>query len=130
MSLHSGQLFELDLRLIPAMVKAGLAMCNIGGQGGSGALVTLNVWPPLMAIRPATHAVNWVLGLMCSALQTAAHCVGNSSWIAWLVRVVVFVASSLADCSASQVCGCVLACLVSRLHSVVLQQVLGFFLNT
>lgn len=130
MSLHSDQLFELGLRLIPVIVKAGLAMCNIGGQGGSGAPVALNVWPSLMAICPATHAVNWVLGLMCSALQTAAHCAGNSSWIGWLVRVVVFVASSLADCSASHVCGCVLACSVSCLHSVVLQQVLRFFLNT
>jgi hypothetical protein len=125
---HTGRLFELGLRLIPLIVKAGLAICGIGNQGGSGAPVAMSVWPSLMAICPATHAVNG-LGLMCSAIQAAVHCACNPSWIGWLVRVVGFVASSLADCSVSQVCGCALACLVSCVHSLVLQQVLGFFLH-
>ena len=129
MSVHAGQLFELGLRLIPVIVKAGLAICGIGGQEGSCTPAALNAWPSLMAICPATHAVNGVLMIMCSAWQTAAHCVGDSTWIGWLVRVVVFVASSLADCSVGQVCGCAVACLVSCVHSLVLQQVLGFFLN-
>jgi hypothetical protein len=126
---HAGQLFELGLRLIPVIVKAGLAICGIGGQGGSGAPVALSVWPSLMAICPATHAANGALVIMCSALQTAAHCACNSSWIGWLVRAVVFVVSALADCSVSQVCGCALACLASCVNSLVLQQALGFFLN-
>ncbi len=129
MSVHTGQLFELGLRLIPVIVKAGLAICGIGAQEGSCTPAALNAWPSLMAICPATHAVNGVLVIMCTALQTAAQCAGDSGWIGWLVRVVVFVASSLADCSVSQVCSCALACLVSCVHSLVLQQVLGFFLN-
>ena len=127
MLVHTGQLLELGLRLIPLIVKAGLAICGIG-QAGSGAPVALTAWPPLMAICPATQAVNGILTIMCSALQTAAHCVGNSSCIGWLVRVVVFVASSLADCSMNQLCESAVSCLVSCAHSLVLQQVLGIII--
>jgi hypothetical protein len=129
MSAHTGQLFELGLRLIPVIVKAGLSICGIGCQGSPGGPVGLNAWPSLMAICPATHGVNAALVIMCSALQTAAHCAGSSSCIGSLVRVVVFVASSLPDFSVSQVSGCALAFLVSCVHSLVLQQVLGFILN-
>ncbi len=122
---HTGQLFELGLRLIPVMVKAGLAICGIGGHGGSGAPVALNAWPSLMAICPATHAVDGVLVILCSALRTATNCAGSSNWVGWLVRVVVFVASSLVNCSANEIWSCAVSCLLSCLHSVVLQQVLG-----
>jgi hypothetical protein len=54
----------------------------------------------------------------------------------WPARVAVFAisfagssgAASLADYFVSQVCGCAVAFLVSCLHSVVLEQVLAFFL--
>ena len=122
---HTGQLFELGLRLIPVIVKAGLAIGGIGGRGGSGGPVALNAWPSLMAICPATYVGNGVLTILRSALQTAAYCIGSSNWIAWLVRVVVFVASSLVNCSANEIWSCAVSCLLSCLHSVVLQQVLG-----
>jgi hypothetical protein len=129
MSAHMGQLFELGLRLIPAIVKAGFAIYGIGGQAGPSAPVALNVWPSLMAICPATQALNGMLGLMCSAMQTAVQYADTSALIGWPVRVVVFVVSSLADYSINPVGGCVEDCLVSCLHSMVLQQVLGFFLH-
>jgi cation transporter-like permease len=129
MSVHAGQWFEIGQRLVPVIVKAGLGICGIGGQGGCPAPVALNAWPSLMAICPATHAVNGALAMLCSGSQTAAHYEGSSSCIAWLVRVIVLVVSSVADCSVSQVYGCALACLVTCLHALVLQQVLRFFLN-
>jgi hypothetical protein len=133
MSVDTRLLFELGLRLIPVIVKAGLAIFGIGAQGGSGASVAVNLCPSLMAFCPATQALNGALALMCSILQTALHGVHSSSLIGWPVRVVVFVvsevgsigAASLADCSASQICSCAVAFLVSCLHSTVLQLVLA-----
>ncbi len=106
------------------------------GQGVAGAPVVLNLCPSLMAFCPATHALNGVAALACSAVQTVVHCTDASSLIGWPVRVAVFAisfagsngAASLADCSVSQVCGCAVAFLVSCLHSVVLEQVLAVFL--
>jgi nucleoside permease NupC len=109
-------------------VKAGLAICAIGGQRGSGAPMVLNLWPSLMAFCPVTHMVNGILGIMCCALQTAVHCADSWSLIAWPTRAVVFGVSSLADWSAGQVSGCAIAFLVSCLHSAVLRQVLGIFM--
>ncbi len=122
---HTGQLFELGLRLIPVIVKTGLAICGIGAPGNSGAPGAMNAWPSLMAICPATHAVDGVMVILCSALQTAAHCVGSSNWIGWLVRVVVSVGSSLVNRSANEIWSCAVSCLLSCVHSAVLQQVLG-----
>jgi hypothetical protein len=129
-------LFGLGLRLIPVIVKAGLAIFGIGGQGVAGAPVVLNLCPSRMAFCPTTHALNGVAALACSAVQTVVHCTDASSPIRWPVRVAVFAisfkgsngAASLADCSVSQVCGCTVAFLVSCLHSVVLEQVLAVFL--
>ena len=128
MSVDIRLLFELGPRLIPVIVKASLAICAIGGQGGVGAPVVLNLWPSLMAFCPLTHAVNGMLGIMCCVLQTAVHCADSSSLIGWPTRVVVFGVSSLADWSASQVSGCAIAFLVSCLHSAVLRQVLSVFM--
>lgn len=136
MSVDTRLLFELVLRLIPVILKTGLAMFSIGGQGAAGAPAVLNLWPSLMAFCPATQALNGVLALVCPILQTAVRYADTSGLIDWPVRVVVFVvsfvgsngAASLTDCSASQVCSCVLAFLVSCLRSAVLQQVLGVFL--
>ncbi len=63
MSVDTRLLFKLGLRLIPVIVKAGLAILGVGGQEGSGASGVLNLWPSLMAFRPATHAVNGVRAL-------------------------------------------------------------------
>ena len=133
MSVSTQILFDLGVRLIPVIVKAGLVMFGIGGQGAAGAPVTLKLWPSLMAFCPATQALNGALALMCSVLQTVLHCADSSSLIAWPVRAVVLVVSGvgsngsalLMDCSASQVCGCAVTFLVSCLHSAVLLQVLG-----
>ena len=135
-SVDTRLLIELGLRLIPVILKTGLAMFAIGGQGAAGAPAVLNLWPSLMAYCPATQALNGVLALACPTLQTAVRYPDTSSLIGWPVRLVVSVvsfvgpngAASLADCSASQVCSCALAFLVSCLHSAVLQQVLGVFL--
>jgi hypothetical protein len=128
MLVHTCLLFELGLRLIPVIVKAGLTIFGVGSPGGSGAPVVLNLWPSLMAFSPAIQALNGVAALACSAVQPVAHCADASSLFGWPVRVAVFVVSSLADCSVSRVCGSAGAFLVSCLHSVVLEQVLGFFL--
>jgi len=136
MSVDTRLLFELGLRLIPVLVKTGLAIFGVGGQEGSGAPVVVDLWPSLMAFGPATHAANGVLALMCSTLQMAVHCVDSSSLIAWPVRVVVFAisvagtngAASLSDRSASQLRSCAVTFLVSCLHSAVLQQVLAVVL--
>ena len=128
MLVHTCLLLELGLRLIPVIVKAGLAIFGVGSQGGAGAPVVLNLWPSLMAFCPAIHALNGVAALASSAVQPVAHCADASSLLGWPVRVAVFVVSSLADCSGSQVCGCAMAFLVSCSHSVVLEHVLGVFL--
>ena len=128
MLVHTCLLFKLGLRLIPVIVKAGLAIFGVGSQGGAGAPVVLNLWPSLMAFCPAIHALNGVAALACSLVQPVAHCADASSLLGWPVRVAVFVVSALTDCSVSQVCGCAMAYLVSCLHSVVLEQALGAFL--
>jgi len=126
MSAHVGQLLELGLRLMPAIVKAGLAIYGIGGQGGPGAPAVLQVWPSLMAFCPATQALDGLLGLMCSAIQTAVQCADTSELIRWPVHLVELVVSSLAYCAVNEIFGYALACLVSCLHSLVLQQLMGF----
>jgi hypothetical protein len=128
MLVHTCLLFELGLRLIPVIVKAGLTIFGVGSPGGAGAPVVLNLWPSLMAFSPAIHALNGVAALACSAVQAVPHCADASSLFGWPVRVAVFVVSSLADCSVSRVCGGAGAFLVSCLHSMVLEQVLGVFL--
>jgi hypothetical protein len=128
MLVHTCLLFELGLRLIPVIVKTGLAIFGFGSQGGAGAPVVLNLWPSLMAFCPAIHVLKGVAALASSTVQPVAHCADSSSLLGWPVRVAVFVVSSLADCSVSQVCGCAVAFLVSCSHSVVLEQVLGVFL--
>jgi hypothetical protein len=137
MSVDTRLLFELGLRLIPVIARAGLAICGIGAPGVPGAPAALKLWPSLMAFCPATHALSGVLALMCSILQTVVHRADSSSLIAWTARAVVFAvpamgsnggASSLADCSVSEVCSCAVAFLVSCLHSAVLQHVLGVVL--
>jgi hypothetical protein len=136
MLVHTCLLFGIGLRLIPVIVKAALAIFGIGGQGVAGAPAVLNLCPSLMAFCPATHALNAVAALACSAVQTVVHCTDASRLIGWPVRVAVFAisfagsngATSLADCSVSQVCRCAVAFLVSCLHSVVLEQVLAVFL--
>ena len=136
MLVHTCLLFELGLRLIPVIVKAALAICGIGGQGVAGAPVVPNLCSSLTAFCPATHALNGVAALACSAVQTVVHCTDASSLIGWPARVAVFAisfagsngAASLADYFVSQVCGCAVAFLVSCLHSVVLEQVLAVFL--
>ena len=127
---HTSWLFELGLRLIPVIVKAGLAIFGVGSQGGAGAPVVLNLylWPSLMAFCPAIHALNGVAALACSVVQPVAHCADASSLLGWPVRVAVFVVSALTDCSVSQVCGCAMVYLVSCLHSVMLEQASGAFL--
>jgi hypothetical protein len=125
---HTCLLFELGLRLIPVIVKAGLAIFGVGSQGGAGAPVVLNLWLSLMAFCPAIHALNGVAASASSAVQPVAHCADASSLLGWPVRVAVFVVSSLADCSVSQVCRCAVAFLVSCSRSVVLEQVLGVVL--
>jgi hypothetical protein len=134
MSVYTRLLFEVGVRLIPVIVKAGLAIFGIGGQGGSG--VAVNLCPLLMVFCPATHGLNGMLALMCSIPQTALHGVDSSSWIGWPVRVVVFVVSEvgsngaalLTDCSATHICRCAVAYLVSCLHSAVLQQLMAVFM--
>jgi len=106
--------------LIPVIVKAGLAIFGVGRPGGAGAPVVLNLWPSLMAFCPAIHALNGVAALASTAAQPLAHCADASSLLGWPVRVAVFVVSSLADCSVSQVCRCAVTLLASCLHSVVL----------
>jgi hypothetical protein len=128
MLVHTCLLFELGLRLIPVIVKAGLTIFGAGSPGGSSAPVVLNLWPSLMAFSPAIQALNGVAALACSAVQSVAHCADASSLFGWPVRVAVFVVSSLGDCSVSRVCGGAGAFLVSCLHSMVLEQVLGVFL--
>ena len=136
MSVHTRLLLEVGVRLIPVIVKAGLAIFGIGSQAGSGASVAVNLCPSLMAFCPTTQALHGVLALLCLIPQTALHGVDNSSLIGWPVRVIVFVVSevgsngtaSLADCSTSQVCSCAVAYLVSCLHSAVLRQLLGVFM--
>jgi hypothetical protein len=102
MLVHTCLLFELGLRLIPVIVKAGLAIFGVGSPGGVGAPVVLNLWPSLLAFCPAIHALNGVAALASSAVQRVAHCADASSLLGWPVRVAVFVVSSLADCSVSQ----------------------------
>ena len=133
MLVHTCLLFGLGLRLIPVIVKAALAIFGIGGQGVAGAPLVVNLCPSLMAICPATPALNGVAVLACSAVQTVVHCTDASSLLGWPARVAVFAisfagsngAASLADYFVSQVCACAVAFLVSCLHSVVLEQVLG-----
>jgi hypothetical protein len=135
MLVHTCFLFGLGLRLIPVIVKAALAIFGIGGQGVAGAPVVVNLCPSLMAFCPATHALNGVAALACSAVQTV-HCTDASSLMGCPARVAVFAisfagsngAASLADYFVSQVCGCAVLFLVSCLHSVLLEQVLAVFL--
>jgi hypothetical protein len=125
MLVHSCLLFKLGLKLIPVIVKTGLAIFGVGSQRGAGAPVVLNLWPSLMAFCPAIHALNGVAALVCTAVQPLAHCADDSSLLCWPVSVAVFVVSALADCSVGPFCGCAVAFLVSCLHSAVS---LGVFL--
>ncbi|HEY1470910.1 MAG TPA: hypothetical protein VGF61_17865 [Candidatus Acidoferrum sp.] len=69
MSVHT--LFELGVRLVPMIVKAGLAICGIGSQGGSGAPVALNLCSSLLAFCPASRICSCAMAFFVSCLHSA-----------------------------------------------------------
>jgi hypothetical protein len=130
MSLHL--IYGLGVKLIPLVVKAGLAILGFTSHGACAAPAPPDFCGSLMAFCPATHALNGVLTLLSVTLQTALPCADSSSLIAWSTRVTQFRASVLGSTDslsfraspAGQACTSAFSLLLSFLHSAFLHNLL------
>ena len=113
MSLNTLLFCGLGLKLIPLIVKAGLAILGIASHRALRAPAPMNLSPALMALCPVTQVVSGALTLLSLALETALSCADLPSLISWPIRMALFAASvlgstalSLTSCAADQLCAC------------------------
>ncbi len=129
-------LCNLGLRLLPLIIKTGLAILGIASRQNSSAPALQTLCPSLMAFCPQAQALSGVIAFFSMALQTALRSLDVSALIAWPIRIVLFAASalgqigfsSLTSCHSDQICSCALSFLLNTLHSALLHHLLATFL--